>query len=112
MASPVGPCQCLYEEAEFPEPTPPIDPIDRAPMSWERLYEHPTDHFVELIGMLVTIPDQAHQHSKPAQQILEDLMRKKDPKEFQMAVVRAHNFLGISCSGGVPLQTIAGGCLF
>ena len=29
-----------------------------------------------------------------------------------MAVVKAYNFLGISCFGGVPLQAIAGGCLF
>ena len=96
MASPVGPCQCLYGEAQFPEPTLPIDTIVRPPMSWERLYEHPTDHFVELISMLMTISDQAYQHPKPAQQILEDLTRKKGSKEFQMAVVKALNFLGIS----------------
>ena len=39
VASPVGPRQCLYGEAEFPEPTIPIDPIDRPPMPWERLYD-------------------------------------------------------------------------
>ena len=103
VASPVGPCQCLYGEEEFPELTPPIDPIDRLQMPCEQLYERPTDHFVELISMLVTFSDQAYQHPKPAQQILEDLTREKYSKQFQMAVVKAHNFLGISCFGGVPL---------
>ena len=72
LASPVGPCQCLYGEAEFPELTPPIDPMDRPQMPWERLYDHLTDNFVELIGMLVTLSHQAYQHPKPAQQILDD----------------------------------------
>ena len=81
-------------------------------MPWEQLYDHPTDHFVELLSMLVTLSDHAHQHPIPAQQILEDLTREKESKPFQLAVVRAHNFLGISCFGGVPLQAIAGGCLF
>ena len=76
VASPVGPCQCLYEE-ECPETFPLIDPIDRPQMPWERLYDRPTDHFVELISMLVTFSDHAYQHPKPAQQILEDLTRDK-----------------------------------
>ena len=62
--------------------------------------------------MLVMISDQAYHHFRPAQEILEDLTRKKDTKEFQMAVVRDHIFLGISCFGSLSLQTIAGGCLF
>ena len=67
---------------------------------------------VELMSMLLVISDQAHYHPRPAEESLEGLTRKHDTKEFQMAFARAHNFLGISSFGGVPLQAIAGGCLF
>ena len=77
VASPVGPCHCLYEEESFPESFLLIDPIDRPQMPSKRLYERPTDHFVELISMLVTFSDHAYQHPKPAQQIPEDLTRDK-----------------------------------
>ena len=77
VASPAGPCQCLYEEESFPETFAPIDSIDRPQMPWERPYDRPTDHFVELISMLATFSDHAYQHPKPAQQNLEDLTRDK-----------------------------------
>ena len=61
---PVGPGQCAYGKAELPEPDPPIDTTARASMPWERLYEHPRHHFIELLGMLLVISGQAHYHSR------------------------------------------------
>ena len=93
-----------------PEFIPPIETIARPPLAWERLYDHPVDHFVELMSMLLVLSDQAYYHPRPAETILEGLTRKHDTKDFQMAVVRAHNFLGVSIFCGVLVQTIAGGC--
>ena len=62
--------------------------------------------------MLLVIADQAHYHSRPSQYMVEDIAREHDTKEFKIAIVKAHDFLGISSLGGIPMQAICGASLF
>ena len=109
---PVGLCRCVHRDTEFQTLALPIDTDARKLLPWERLYLLPRDNFVELLGMLLMLSDQAHYHRKLSFDIFEGMTRRHDTKEYQKAIVMAFTFLGISCLGGFSMAAICGGCRF
>ena len=91
-ALPVGPCQCVHRDTEFPELDLPIDTKARMTMAWENLYDLPRDDFVELLGMLLVLSDQAYYHHRPPRDIFKETIRHHGTKEYQMAIVNAFTF--------------------
>ena len=63
----------------------------------------PRDHFVELLGMLLKLSDQAYHHRRLSFDVFEGTTRKHDTKEYREAIVMALTCLGISCFGGFPM---------